>query len=148
MRRWLLLIAVSWQSACSGAQTIDCKVAEQEVFACLDRFVQRSDSDFFEDCVPMAEPQRFHGTWATDFEFNEFYSGKIVAAEDAWRFPEPTTRLWGDALEKYSADDLASVLEIEFVGRRPICNFTEPVRNIIVDELIHVRVIDQRPSRG
>jgi hypothetical protein len=147
MRHWLLLIVVTSLSACSEEQLVDCKIAEQEVFACTGRFVQRTGSDFFEECVPMTEPQRFHGTWATDFEFNEFYSGKVVAAEDAWQFPEPTTRLWGDPLEKYERDGLANVLEVEFVGRRPICNFTEPVRDIIVDELIHVRVIDQRPSK-
>lgn len=108
---------------------------------------QRSSDDIFEECVPMADPQRFRGTWATDFEFNKFYEGQKIEAEDAWQYSEPTTRLSGDALTQYTSDDMAYVIEIEFVGRRPVCNFTEPVRDILVDDLIRAEIIERSPSK-
>lgn len=150
MRYSLILITVGALTACSEAQPIACEVAQQEAFACIER-VTRSGQNYgdaiFDECVPMSGSQRFKGTWATDFEFNEYYDGKVVSADDAWQHPEPTTRLWGDALEQYTSDDMAHVIEIEFVGRRPLCNFTEPVRDIVVDDLVRARIIERSPSR-
>jgi hypothetical protein len=149
MRHWSLLFALVSLSGCSDAQPIDCEVVEQEVFACLDRYTDGGEiRSFFEECVPMAHAQRFRGTWATTFEYNEFYNGKLVTAEEAWQFPQPSTNLVVDDtdLEKFEVDDLANVLEVEFIGRRPICNLTDPVRDILVEKVISVRVIDERPS--
>lgn len=150
MRQTLTLITLAALSACGAEPPTNCAVARKKVYACIDRITKAgrpSSDNIFDVCVPMADPRRFRGTWAKDFEFNEFHEGQKIKAEDAWQHHEPTTRLWGDALEQYTSDEMAYVIEIEFVGRRPVCNFTEPVRDIVVDDLIRTDIIERSPSK-
>lgn len=95
----------------------------------------------------MSEPQRFTGTWVTDFEFNEFHEGQVLTAEEAWHLRDATDRLWGAALERHASENSAYVMEVEFVGRYPLCYLAEPGRDIIVDDLIRARTIERSPSK-
>ena len=38
-------------------------------------------------------------------------------------------------------------MEVEFVGRYPLCNLTQPGRDIIVDDLIRARTVERTPSK-
>lgn len=108
---------------------------------------ERNGGAIFDECIPMSVPQRFTGTWATDFEFNQFHEGQVLTAEEAWQRQDATDRLWGDALERNASDNSAYVMEVEFVGRYPLCNLTEPGRDILVDDLIHARTIERTSSQ-
>ena len=76
MRHWTTLLIVAALTACSDKRPVDCEVLRDETFACMDRVAgsgERNSSAIFDECFPMSEPQRFTGTWATDFEVNEFH---------------------------------------------------------------------------
>ena len=150
MRHWTTFLIVGALTACSDERPVDCKVLRDEAFACMDRTAETGERNvgaIFDECVPMSEPQRFTGTWVTDFEFNQFHEGQVLPAEEAWQHQDATDRLWGDALERHASDNSAYVMEVEFVGRYPLCNLTEPGRDIIVDDLIHARTIERTPSQ-
>jgi hypothetical protein len=147
MRYLSLMIAIASLPSCNRAGPLNCKAIEQRVYACLDRFAQGAEQlKFFGECMPMSQPQRFRGTWATDFEFNQFQSGEATPSADPLKLSEPYYQLWGHSLEKYQVGSWATVAEMEFIGRRPVCDLTDPARDILVDRVIRVRVIDQRPS--
>jgi len=150
MRHWTTLLIVAALTACSDKRPVDCEVLRDETFACMDRVAgsgERNSSAIFDECFPMSEPQRFTGTWATDFEVNEFHEGQALTAEEAWRHQDATDRLWGTALERHASDNSAYVMEVEFVGRYPLCNLTQPGRDIIVDDLIRARTVERTPSK-
>ena len=149
MRHRTALLIVGVLTACSDERPVDCEVLRDQAIACMDRVAgsgERNSDAIFEECVPMSEPQRFTGTWVTDFEFNEFHEGQVLSAEEAWQHTDPTDRLWGDAVEGYASDNSANVMEVEFHGRYPLCNLTEPGRDIVVDDLIRTRTIQRTPS--
>jgi hypothetical protein len=146
----MLVGAVLTLIACDVKKPLDCKVVENEIHTCFKQNrAEPSQDRVFQKCVPLAEPERFHGTWATDFEFNEFYAGEILPTERVWQFPKPSTSLviGKSELRKYNSNHMAHVLEVKFIGRRPVCNVTEPYRQIIVDQVSDVKVIESRPTR-
>ncbi len=74
----MLLIGCLTLSACASDAPVECDDADEAFFACMDgdegkRFLTQGDSRaFFEKCIPLSEPAKFHGTWSTDFEFRAF----------------------------------------------------------------------------
>jgi hypothetical protein len=147
MARWLPVAAAIALSGCNQSRPLDCKAIEQAVFTCLERHKSPDQLRRFRDCVPLAKPEKFRGTWAQDFEFNKFYNGKQVSPSQAWQFPIPSTGLVteGSRLEHYAARKMAAVLDVSFIGRRTACNLTEPYRQIVVDHVIDVKEIEVRP---
>lgn len=151
MFRSALLIGLICLSASKAAEPINCETVEKDLDACADRVLRvdrGGERVFIEECLKLAEAERFHGTWATDFEFNEFYNGEMLAPNQVWQFPEPSTVLVteGSDLGGYDIGASAKVFEVDFIGRRNACNLTEPIRAIVVDEVMDVRLIDDRPS--
>jgi hypothetical protein len=119
------------------------------MFDCIQSNNVRGDSKLFDKCFSMDKPERFSGTWSTDFEWSQFYSGQTLSGDKAWRYQNPPVVLVteGSKLEKYVNADLANVVEVEFIGRRPSCNLKGHKRYIVVDQVITDRVIEASPSK-
>ncbi|TIX49388.1 hypothetical protein [Alteraurantiacibacter aquimixticola] len=86
-----------------------------------------------ESCVPLAPVERITGTWTLDAEGDAF-------AEEG----SGTRRLVyeGTQLEDVVRTGRDAVLEVEFVGRRPLCGLEEVYPYIVVDRVLSRRVID------
>lgn len=149
MRRWLLMIGSLSLAACGPAAPVDCREVEQELNACLDRNRRSEIEHCFEKHVPLGAATRYHGTWATSFEFNQFSNGEAISSDRAFEYRSAPIELdvGGTELEKYVTNDRARVLEVDFIGRKFLCsNLTRPVSYIRVGKVIAARTIEERPS--
>jgi hypothetical protein len=154
MLRRMFLIGCLTLSGCAADDPVECAVAEVAIFACMGseeakQFMTGGDTRaFFERCIPMSEPEILHGTWSTDFEFNVFREDEVVEGERAFQIPKRWAELVvaGTRLERLWSADAAQAYEVTFVGRKPLCNLTEPVTQILVDRVTSVRVLEKLPS--
>jgi hypothetical protein len=138
-------------SACSteGPPNSCPREGDEALEQCFSAHAEESFRSFVEECLPSVEPSRFEGTWANDFEFDEFHQGRKLAADDAWRFTDSTTKLevGGTALESFTTDRNASVLYVEFTGRKVPCAIFGPDYDVIVvDRVISRDIIENRLS--
>lgn len=144
-------MALALLAACSAEGPPDfCPQEGDEVLEqCFSANSKESFRSFVKECLPPVDQSRFEGTWATDFEFDEFFEGQELAADDAWQFRDHTTKLEveGTTLEPFTTDKNASVLYVEFSGRKVPCGIFGPDYDVIVvDRVISRRVIESRPS--
>ncbi|MEN3971112.1 hypothetical protein WJS89_00325 [Sphingomicrobium sp. XHP0235] len=101
---------------------------------------------FYEECVPMSEPEVLHGTWSTAFEFNVFYEDEVLTGEPAFRLPASWNELLieGTRFEALWTNE-AQVYEVKFIGRKPVCDVDDPVAIIFVDKVISARLLESHP---
>ena len=134
-------------AGCSDAPPADCQTAIREWPQCFDRYRDRPRA-FFLNCIPYAAPERMAGSWARDFEFEEFYENQTIPLAQAIRFRPRSVRLLLDAPLHRDANGTlqASVSWIEFEGRRPVCDIIPEERMIVVDRVVSERIVEIRPS--
>ena len=84
----------------------------------------------------------------SDFELNAFYENKIYSADEQIDLESAYTSLEveGTELDQYLSDDMYNVLEVRFVGRRTLCDFTAPYRQIVVTRILETEIIREQPS--
>lgn len=148
MHRWLLMIGFSLLAACGSAAPVDCKRVEQELNECMNRNQPGEIEDCVAKYVPLSAEERYHGTWASTFEFNQFTNGKIITTEQAFAYRAAPTELDVEktALDRYWTADRSRVMEVDFIGRKHLCNLAGPVTYIRVDRVLATRIIEDRPS--
>jgi hypothetical protein len=151
MRLLLIASGVLMVASCGTSASPDCAKVRKEWPRCLETYENRPDlaREFFLNCLGYSEPQRIAGTWARDFEFNEFYEGQRVPFEQAWQFRLRSIPLLSDVPVPKAAEakGQASVAWIEFEGRRPLCDVIPEDGTILVDRIYSMRVIEARPSK-
>ena len=146
-----VILAFAFVGACSAdGPPESCPAQDDERYnRCISEHLQKNLRSFVEKCLPAVEPARHEGTWATDFEFDVFSEGRELTPKDAWQYPDHPTGLdvQGTPLESFATDKNASVLYIEFVGRKVPCGVMGPDNDLIlVDKVTSRRVIEARPS--
>lgn len=133
---------------CGASERVDCEHVRTQFWQCFeDTSAMGNDQDRLPKCMPYSAPMRITGTWATSFEYNQFFEGRSVAPEEAMRSPEKSTYLdvSGTPLTEYEGSPQTStVVDIEFIGRRPVCDVLHDYRVVMVDRLISRRVIERR----
>ncbi len=132
-------------AGCAPAQPLDCKAVARQMLQCTAN--KGGQTSFFE-CQPYSKSQRIKGTFAYDFEFNEFYEGRKISADHAWQFPERSTKLLiGKPLHlDANGNPKEIVTYLVFEGRRPLCDLIPEERWLIVDRIISEELIRARQS--
>ena len=146
MRTVLLLGACLSLAGCSEPAEVDCDVVTNEIYDCMDRLAGLATAEI-EGCIPLQASERIEGTWAQDFEFNQFYENRRLTFEEAFHFPDITTSVWpGEGVEPVDTPETSSVVWVVFEGRRPVCEASDDHRDIWMDRVIESEVIEERPS--
>lgn len=116
--------------------------------ACLDGFADKDGRAFLIGCQPYSETQRIAGTFAEDFEFNEFIEGSKISANEAWQIRERSTKLDIEQPLHLDTDGnpKAIVTYLVFDGRRPLCDLIPEERWLIVDRIVSEEPIELRRS--
>ena len=149
MRHWPALAIALALAGCGSSEPDDpCQYARENLDQCL--LVNRAATalETINQCVPVSDLQRIDGTWAFDRELNAFYEGEVLAP-DAARNPAPGTVeliYEGSTLEEYVVGELATVVEVGFYGRRPICGFEAQFPYLIVERVASRNIIEQYRS--
>lgn len=148
MKLWPALAAALALAACGPSEQPDeCEVARANLDQCL--LVNRAATalDTIEKCVPLSELLRFDGTWALDRDLNAFVEGETLEPEAARNPPASAVQLIyeGSTLEEYVVDELATVMELGFYGRRPICGFEKEFPYLIVERVASRNIVEQGP---
>lgn len=147
--RIFLLGACILIGSCTQDRPLDCGQVQRAISSCMDgKVANRGDRAFFEACIPMLKAKTFKGSWSRDFEFNVFRENQTVKADQAFNLPARWVELVveGTALDKLQKPGAAQVFQVSFIGRKPVCNLTEPVSYVLVDRILSARLVNERPS--
>ena len=141
--------AGAFRSNSELAEGPDCKLDEAKLRACMKKYAGR-DYELFSSCLRYSEPERIAGTWSRNFEWNEFYEGRELSSQEAFRLQQPSVGLLARSTGGLPRDSkgvrLRTVSYIEFIGRRPLCDVTPGYRTLLIDSMILERTIDAEPS--
>lgn len=89
-------------------------------------------------CFPFSKPERITGAWVAGFETNEFYEGEPASAS-------LVNRRVGDtqlAIEiPVRSGPFLQMYQLDFVGRRSLCDMGFPKHIIVVDRIISRREV-------
>lgn len=136
-------------TGCEATAPLDCATVEEELYACASKYRDEGERTIFLECIPHSEAERISGTWVLSFEFTPFYEDQSLSFEEAARFHETMTQLIGpedDLLSTYEYES-TKLYDLEFIGRRPLCNLLGPnFETITVDKVISKQLVDERPS--
>lgn len=149
MKLWPALAAALALAACGQSEEPDeCELARENLDQCL--LVNRAATalETINKCVPVSDLQRFDGTWAYDRDLNAFYEGEVREPEAARNPPPGTVQLIyeGSTLEEYVVGELATVAQVGFYGRRPVCGFEERFPYLLVERVASRSIIEQYRS--
>ncbi|MEO1968834.1 MAG: hypothetical protein ABGW87_09000 [Sphingomonadaceae bacterium] len=144
---FLLILALA---GCSSGRPASCEVAQQQIYACMDKHLDQGFSAFFDACIPHTKPIVIQGTWARDFEFNRFYENVRVQPQNAFQQADQITELVSDQpLQKDAAGRTLATLDfIKFVGRKQTCDVLPEMNltQIVVDRVISNDVYSKTSS--
>lgn len=144
----LLAAFIGLLAACSASPPPDCNEIAKQIPECMGKYADMNSRDILLKCEPYSKPQRIAGTWAHDFEFDEFYEAREIAAEEAWKYRDRSTELLTDAPLMTDAAGVtqATVSYVIFEGRRPLCDLGGWKNWLIVDRILSERIIEARAS--
>jgi len=142
----LLLLA-----ACQQAEPVDrCTAALEELDTCLLVNREATAFDVLTQCVPLSQLQRIEGTWALDFGLNAFYESQQLSSDQARAAQAGAVRLVyrGTQLEEWVVGELATVAQISFYGRRPLCGLDEQFSYLLVERVASRKIVEQTRSQA
>ena len=142
MARWLIAGAALMMISCKGSQGVgvdppkDCAEAMRHDFQCTGRFRAKDERLMLLSCFPFSEAERINGAWVPGFEAHEFYEGEQTAGARTHKGISDTQLVInipsrpGPFMQFY---------QLEFVGRRSLCDMGFPRHIIVVDRIISAR---------
>jgi hypothetical protein len=141
-RRWLIAGAALMMISCDGSQRVgvgspkDCAEAMRHDFQCTGRFPAKDERLMLLSCFPFSEPKRINGAWVTGFEANEFYEGEQTSGARTHKGISDTQLVISIPSQP---GPFMQFYQLEFVGRRSLCDMGFPRHIIVVDRIISAR---------
>jgi len=143
MRRFVAVICLVSLAGCTDAQPIDCRAVYEDLDACIERVTIAGEELQWDACVPYSEPSIVTGRYVVDWEFDQFWEGPYSDQHRMWEIPDVATRLhWNRPIPTNAQDQqVATVTEMTFVTRRPLCLITAKEQWLTVDRIIDQKII-------
>ena len=158
MRPHVSMFLLALLPACTGqtdTPPADCDTARAQFDTCVDRhFTTGGDREFqamWYACVPHSEPRIIKGAWASDFEWNAFFKGRVPSPEEAFSSDDALTGLsFKSGIEvPAGSKDSARLWELEFVGREETCRIDPDLApTIFVEKINKSRLLWEGPGFG
>ena len=147
MKRSLAFLLIFTLSACENGTPVDCRAVYRKIPQCLDRAASDGSKFRWDECIPYSRHVIISGVWASAFEFNEFREGAFADQSDPWHVADVSTRLDLDrpAHKNAAGENIGTVSQISFIGRRPLCVVTPEESWLIVDRVLSEEVIATAP---
>ncbi len=156
MRPHVSMFLLALLPACTGqtgTPPADCDTARAQFDTCVDRHLTAGGDREFEAmwyaCIPHSEPRIIKGAWATDFEWNALFKGRVPSPEEAFSCHHtPTGLSFKSGIEAPAVShNNARLWELEFVGREETCRIDPDLApTIFVEEIRSSRLVWEGPG--